>query len=198
MTAGCISFRLYVQITPRAKTQGDFVGNQTIDNLKAAYAGESQARNYYTFWAGVARKEGWLRIAEIFEETAKNEKEHAEVILKLLKGINDSAENLKVAIDKETYEYQDMYPEFERIAREEGQTAAGNFFARVQEVEKHHAERFKRLLEHLQGGSLLKKESSIKWKCRQCGYISEGTEPPSACPLCSHGREFFEPLVEEF
>lgn len=174
------------------------MAKQTVDNLKAAYAGESQARNYYTFWASVARKEGWLKIAEIFEETAKNEKEHAEVILKLLKGINSSKENLQNAIDKELYEYNDMYPEFERIAREEGENAAAEFFKHVQQVEKHHADRFKKMLELLEGNSLLKKDTSIKWKCRECGYIHEGTDPPDKCPLCQHPKEYYEPLVEEY
>lgn len=171
---------------------------QTIDNLKAAYAGESQARNYYTFWAGVARKEGWLKVAEIFEETGKNEKEHAEVILKLLKGINDSSTNLKAAIEKETFEYQDMYPEFEKVAREEGEADAANFFALVQQVEKHHADRFARILAHLQGNTLLRKDKAIKWKCRECGFVHEGNEPPYECPLCQHAKEYYEPVQEEF
>ncbi|WP_227765358.1 rubrerythrin family protein [Zhaonella formicivorans] len=171
---------------------------QTVDNLKAAFAGESQARNFYTFWAGMARKEGWIKIAEVFEETAKNEKEHAEIILKLLNGINTSGENLKVAIDKESYEYADMYPEFERIAREEGFTEAANFFKLVAEVEKHHAERFRRVLGLLNEEKLLKKEASIKWKCRECGYIAEGNEPPHKCPLCGHDKSYYEPLIEEY
>jgi len=171
---------------------------QTADNLKAAYAGESQARNYYTFWAGVARKEGWLKVAEIFEETGKNEKEHAEVILKLLKGINDSSINLKAAIDKETFEYQDMYPEFEKVAREEGELEAANFFALVQQVEKHHADRFARILAQLEGNTLLIKDRAIKWKCRECGFVHEGKEPPYECPLCRHRKEYYEPMNEEF
>lgn len=174
------------------------MSKQTVDNLKAAYAGESQARNFYTFWANVAKKEGWLKIAEIFEETAKNEKEHAEVILKLLNGINPSAENLKVAIDKESYEYKEMYPEFERIAREEGFIEAANFFKLVADVEKHHAERFQRVLSLLNEEKLLKKDTSIKWKCRECGYIVEGKEPPEKCPLCGHEKSSYEPFLEEY
>ncbi len=172
--------------------------SKTEANLKSAYAGESQARNYYTFWAAVARKEGWLKIAEIFEETAHNEKEHAEVILKLLNGIKDSSTNLQSAVEKETFEYQNMYPEFERVALEEGNQAAARFFATVQQVEKHHAERFQRLRDMLQGDSLLKKDRSIRWKCRECGFIHDGETPPENCPLCHHGREYYEPLVEEF
>ena len=171
---------------------------QTEDNLKAAYAGESQARNYYTFFAGVARQEGWLKVAEVFEETAKNEKEHAEIILKLLKGLLGSGDNLKAAIEKESYEFKEMYPGFEKIAREEGETEAANYFGHVKEVEKHHAERFQRILSLLEGNRLLRKEKPVKWICRECGYIFEGPEPPGKCPLCGHGREFYEPLVEEF
>lgn len=174
------------------------MSKQTVDNLKAAFAGESQARNFYTFWAWAARKEGWLKIAEIFEETANNEKEHAELILKMLNGINATSENLKVAIDKETYEYKDMYPEFEKVAKEEGFDEAAKFFKLVQEVEEHHAARFQRLLDHLEKGDLLKKEQSIKWKCRECGYIIEGNEPPEKCPLCDHDKSYYEPLHEEF
>ncbi|MHB1418610.1 MAG: rubrerythrin family protein [Bacillota bacterium] len=170
---------------------------KTMDNLKAAYAGESQARNFYTFWAAVAKKEGWLQIAEIFEETAKNEQEHAEIILKLLGGIKDSSTHLKEAIGKETYEYQDMYPGFERVAREEGATEAVQYFSHVQKVEKHHAERFQRALEALQNSSLLKKEQPIQWKCRECGLIVEGNEPPDKCPLCGHAREYYEPMIVE-
>ncbi|MTI81727.1 MAG: rubrerythrin family protein [Firmicutes bacterium] len=174
------------------------MAKQTTENLKAAYAGESQARNYYTFWAGVAKKEGWLKVAEIFQETANNEKEHAEQLLKLLKGINGTKENLQAAIDKETYEYEDMYVEFEKVAREEGDQEAAELFKRLQEVEKHHADRFQRLLNLLNDNKLLQKDQKIKWKCRECGYIHEGNEPPEKCPLCKHPKEYYEPLVEEF
>jgi rubrerythrin len=168
--------------------------SKTEDNLKAAFAGESQARNKYTFFANVAKKEGWLEIAEAFEETAKNEKEHAEVILNLLKGINDSKSNLKVAIDGENYEHDHMYPEFARIAREEGETEAARFFEVVAGVEDLHAKRFAKLLQDLEDGNLLKRETEIKWRCRECGYTVEGTEPPKICPLCGHSHEYYEPL----
>lgn len=174
------------------------MSNQTEDNLKAAFAGESQARNKYTFFASVARKEGWLEIAEIFEETANNEKEHAEIILKLLKGIGDSKANLKAAIAGESYEYEDMYPEFAKVAREEGQTEAAKYFEEVAKVEKHHAERFKALLETLENGKLLQKDQPTKWKCRECGYIHEGTTPPDNCPLCNHDKKYYELLCECF
>lgn len=167
---------------------------QTEDNLKAAFAGESQARNKYTFFASVARKEGWLEIAEIFEETAKNEKEHAEIILKLLKGINDSKANLQAAIDGENYEHEKMYPEFARIAHEEGETEAAKYFEEVAKVEALHAERFEQLLRDLEAGKILKRDSNIQWRCRECGYTIDGTEPPKVCPLCGHSHEYYEPL----
>lgn len=174
------------------------MSKQTVDNLKAAFAGESMARNYYTFFASVARKEGWHEIAEIFEETARNEKEHAEVILKLLGDIKGSKENLLASIDKESYEWQDMYPEFEKIAKEEGEQEAAKFFATVQQVEYHHADRFKKLLELLESNKLLQRDKKIQWKCRECGYLHEGTEPPEKCPLCAHSKEYYEPEVKEY
>lgn len=174
------------------------MSKQTVDNLKAAYAGESMARNYYTFFASVARKEGWLEIAEVFEETARNEKEHAETILKLLGDIKGSKENLLASIDKESYEWKDMYPEFERVAREEGEHDAATFFATVQQVEHHHADRFKKLLELLESKKLLQKDEKITWKCRECGYAHEGNEPPLKCPLCGHAKEYYEPVEKEY
>jgi len=168
------------------------MADKTIENLKTAFAGESQARNKYTFFASVARKEGWLEIAEIFEETAKNEKEHAEVIFKLLKGIGASKQNLQAAIEGESYEFEDMYPAFAKAAREEGQTEAAHFFEEVAKVEKYHAERFQALLKALEDGVLLKDEGRVAWQCRECGYIYEDTEPPAECPLCGHAREYYK------
>lgn len=150
------------------------------------------------FWPGVARKEGWLKIAEVFEETANNEKEHAEQLLELLNGINTTEENLIAAIEKETYEYEDMYKEFERQAREEGEQEAAELFKHLQLVEKHHADRFNKILSLLKNKQLLQKDHSIKWKCRECGYIHEGNEPPEVCPLCKHPKKYYEPLVEEY
>lgn len=170
------------------------MAEKTVENLKAAFAGESQARNKYTFFAAVARKEGWLEIAEIFEETAKNEKEHAEIILKLLKGIADSRQNLLVAIEGEYYEFENMYPAFAKIAREEGQSEAAHYFEEVAKVEKYHAERFRVLLNALESGTLLKGEATVAWQCRECGYVYEGTEPPAECPLCGHSREYYKRL----
>lgn len=168
------------------------MGKQTIDNLKKAFEGESMARNKYTFYASVARNSGQLKIAEIFEETAKNEKEHAEIILKLLKGIRDNPANLQAAIEGETFEYTDLYPEMARVAREEGETEAARFFEEVSKVEKHHAQRFQEVLNMLQNNTLMKKDASNRWRCRECGYIHEGTEPPGKCPLCGHEGYYYE------
>ncbi len=171
------------------------MGEKTVNNLLAAFAGESQARNKYTFFASVARKEGWLEIAEFFEEAAKNEKEHAEIIFKLLKGIGDSKANLQVAIAGETYEYKDMYPAFLKDALEEGETAAAQYFETVATVEEHHAKRFAELFSGLEQGKLLQKDTSVKWKCRECGFIHEGSEPPDKCPLCGHDKTYYKPEV---
>lgn len=172
--------------------------SKTRDNLLAAFAGESQARNKYTFFASAAKKEGLLQISEIFEETAGNEKEHAEVIFKLLHGIGDTKANLKVANEGETYEWTEMYPEFLKIAREEGETEAAKYFERVIEVEKRHAERFQDLLTILENGELYKKAQSTKWICRECGYVVEGNEPPEKCPLCSHSKEYYQVFSEKY
>lgn len=166
---------------------------KTMNNLMAAFAGESQARNKYTFFASVAKKEGWLEIAEFFEEAAKNEKEHAEIIFKLLEGIGDTKANLKAAIEGESHEYREMYPEFLKDALEEGETRAAKYFETVATVEKHHAEKFARLLADLENGKLLAKDEAIEWKCRECGYIHKGTEPPAQCPLCGHDKTFYKP-----
>ena len=172
--------------------------SKTRDNLMAAFAGESQARNKYTFYASVAKKEGYLQIAEIFEETAANEKEHAEVIAKLLGAIGDTKANIRAGIEGETYEWTDMYPEFLKIAREEGETEAAKYFERVIQVEKRHAERFQALLDMLEKDELYKKPQSVKWKCRECGYVVEGNEPPEKCPLCNHAKQYYEVMCENY
>lgn len=166
--------------------------SRTIENLKTAFAGESQARNKYTFFANVARKEGWLEVAEFFEEAAANEGAHAKVILKLLQGIGDTKANLQVAIDGETYEHEDMYPEFLRVAEEEGEEAAARYFRTVIDVEKHHATTFAELKQRLENNQLLNSAEKIKWKCRVCGYIHEGNTPPQICPLCDHPAKYYE------
>jgi rubrerythrin len=165
---------------------------KTIENLKAAFAGESMARNKYDYFASVARKEGFEQIAAIFEETALNEKEHAKLHFKMLKGIGDTKANLKEAISGENYEFTKMYPEFEKQAREEGNTEAATLFKEIGEVEEKHHERYKALLKNLDEGKVFKKDNETVWKCRNCGYIHKGKEAPLKCPACSHPQSFFE------
>jgi len=166
---------------------------KTEENLKASFAGESQARNKYTYFAKVARKQGHHYVAKIFEETALNEMQHAKEEFKLLKGIGDTAENLKAAIEGEHFENTEMYPNMQKDAEEEGNEEAAKLFKEVSEVEKHHEERYKKLLEMLEKGTLYKRDQPIKWRCSKCGYIHEGKEPPNVCPACKHEREYFEP-----
>lgn len=167
--------------------------SKTIENLKAAFAGESQARNKYTFFAEVARKEGYLYLAKIFEETAENERQHAKDHLLLLQAIGDTVANLKEAIGGEDHEVQSMYPQFAREAEEEGNTKAANAFRQVAKIEAHHRERYRKLLAMVEAGTLYKRLHPIKWKCSVCGYIVEATEPPKKCPSCEHPQKFYEP-----
>ncbi len=167
--------------------------SKTEENLKAAFAGESQARNKYDYFAKVARKEGYLYIAKIFEETALNEMQHAKDEFKLLGGIGDTAANLKAAIDGEDYETVTMYPDFAKDAEEEGNTEAARLFTQIAKVEAEHRERYKRLLKMVEDGTVFKRDEPIKWKCSKCGYVYVGTEPPATCPSCKHGKEYYEP-----
>ena len=167
--------------------------SKTEQNIKAAFSGESQARNKYTYFAEAARKEGYHYIARIFEETAANEMEHARDHFKLLKGIGTTEDNLNAAIGGEHYETVEMYPTFSKEAEEEGQTEAAVLFKMIGKIESHHRERYKRLLEMVKNGTVFKREQPIKWKCSVCGYTYEGTEPPAKCPCCKHPREYYEP-----
>lgn len=166
---------------------------KTEENLKAAFAGESQARNKYTYFAKVARKEGHHYIAKIFEETAMNEMQHAKDEFKLLNGIGSTADNLKEAIGGEHHETVDMYPTFAKEAREEGDEEAAILFEQIGKVEKEHEERYKLLLKKLEDGTLYKSETPITWKCSKCGYKHEGTEAPAKCPSCKHPQGYYEP-----
>ena len=172
--------------------------SKTTENLKAAFAGESQARNKYTFFAEVAREEGYHYIAKIFEETAFNEMQHAKDHLKLLDGIGDTLANLKEAMGGEDYEVENMYPQMAKEAEEEGQTMAKIAFEQVAKIEAHHRERYRKLLELVESGKVYEREEAIKWKCGVCGYVHEGTEPPAKCPACKHAREFYEPANLDF
>ena len=172
--------------------------SKTEENLKTAFSGESQARNKYTFFASVARKEGFEQIAAIFEETADNEKEHAKRIFEFLKGIGDTKQNLKEAIKGENYEWTDMYPAFEKEAQEEGMTEIAHFFKEVAEVEEEHEKRYNALLKNLEEGTVFKKDKIVKWHCRNCGYVHTGKEAPQECPSCEHPQSFFELLCENY
>ena len=167
--------------------------SKTEKNLQDAFAGESQARNKYTFYAQVARKEGYHYIARIFEETADNEMRHAKDEFKLLGHLGDTASNLKDAMDGENYETTDMYPTMAKDAEAEGNKEAATLFSQIAKVEAHHRDRYGRLLEMVEKGTVYKRETPIAWKCGVCGYIYEGTEPPAKCPCCKHPKEYYEP-----
>jgi len=172
--------------------------SKTTENLQAAFAGESQARNKYTYFAAVARKEGYHYIAKIFEETADNERRHAKDHLQMLKGIGDTAANLKAAFEGEDYEVKSMYPDFAKEAEEEGETEAANLFKQIATIEAHHRARYKKLLDMVESGTVYTREQPIKWKCGVCGYVHEGTEPPGTCPSCKHPKEHYEPANMDF
>jgi rubrerythrin len=167
--------------------------SKTEENLKAAFSGESQARNRYTFFAHVARKEGYHYIARIFEETAENEKYHALEEYKLLHGDRTTVENLKDAIGGENYETEEMYPAFARDAELENHQAATILFTQIAKIEREHRDRLQKLLEMVENGTVFKRDAPIKWKCGICGYVYEGTEPPPRCPYCKHSRDYYEP-----
>jgi len=167
--------------------------SKTEENLKAAFAGESQARNKYTYFAKVAKKEGYHYIARVFEEAAANEMRHAKDELAMLGGIGDTVANLKEAVAGEHYETTEMYPTFAKEAEEEDNMEAARLFKQVGKIEKHHEMRYRKLLEMVENGTVYKREEPIRWKCAVCGYIVEGTEPPPKCPACKHPREHFAP-----
>ena len=166
---------------------------KTIENLKTAFAGESQARNKYTYFAKVARKEGYHYIANIFEETAMNEIQHAKDEFKLLNGIGNTLANLKAAMEGEHYETEDMYPKFAKEAEEEGNLEAAKLFKAIAKVEKEHEERYKKLLALVEAGKVFERDAPIKWKCGKCGHIHTGKHAPEECPSCKHPKGYFEP-----
>ena len=173
-------------------------GTRTEQNLRAAFSGESEARNKYTYFASVAKKEGYNQIAAIFEETAANEKEHAKMWFKLLKGIGDTQANLVSAAGGEHYEWTEMYPEFARVAREEGFDAIATMFERVAEVEKEHEERYKKLLANVEGGKVFISDDVVLWQCTNCGAIVIGKEAPEVCPVCAHPKAYFQRKPENY
>ena len=175
-----------------------YAGTQTEKNLQAAFAGESQARNKYTYFASVAKKEGYEQIADIFLKTAANEKEHAELWFKELEGIGTTAQNLEAAADGENYEWTDMYEEFARVAEEEGFKALAWKFRAVGEIEKHHEERYRALLKNVETAAVFEKSEVKVWECRNCGHIVVGTKAPGVCPVCNHAGSYFEVRAENY
>lgn len=186
-------------------------GTQTEKNLLAAFAGESQARNRYTFFASVARKEGYEQIANIFSETAANEKEHAEIFFNYLEGgdvqitaaypagvIGDTRANLIAAANGERMEWSDIYANFEKTARQEGFADIAASFKEIAEVEEFHEKRYRKLAENIANGEVFKKKTSVKWHCTNCGYIHEGPEAPKVCPACKHAQSYYELLAENY
>lgn len=186
-------------------------GSKTEKNLLKSFAGESQARNRYTFFASAAKKEGYEQISAIFTETADNEKEHAKLFFKLLEGgmteitasypagvIGTTAENLKEAADGEKMEWGTLYPDFAEVAEKEGFPEIANTFRMVAGVEEKHERRYRKLLANVKQGKVFKKDKVIKWKCRNCGHVYEGSEAPQRCPVCDHARSYFEVWCENY
>ena len=178
----------------------DLKGTKTEKNLQEAFAGESQARNKYTYFASKARKDGFEQIAAIFEETANNEKEHAKIWFKYLEGgaINDTISNLKAAAEGENYEWTDMYDRMAKEAEEEGFHEIALKFKNVGAIEKHHEERYRKLLKNIEDAIVLSREGDAIWICRNCGHIVVGPKAPKVCPVCNHPQSFFEIKAENF
>jgi rubrerythrin len=192
----------------------DLKGSETEKNLLKSFAGESQARNRYTYFASVAKKEGYEQISAIFLETADNEKEHAKIFFKYLEKsegmpveitasypagkIGTTAENLLAAANGELEEHSKLYPEFEKIARKEGFKEIADSYKEIAEVEEQHEKRYRKLLENVKNKKVFKKDKIVKWKCRNCGYVHEGKEAPDTCPACKHPQSYYEVLEENY
>lgn len=189
-------------------------GTKTAENLMKAFAGESQARTRYTYYASAAKKEGYVQISNLFMETAENEKEHAKRFFKFLNeslngemveinagypvGLGDTKANLLSAANGENEEWTDLYPEFANVAEAEGFQAVATAFRKIAEVEKHHEARYRKLLSNLENDTAFKKDKAVLWKCNNCGYIYEGTNAPEVCPACQHPQGYFEVFVETY
>lgn len=167
-------------------------GTKTEQNLLDAFAGESKARNKYTYFASVARKQGYVQIANLFEETANNEKEHAKMWFKQLQGIGDTVDNLMSAAAGENYEWTEMYPNFAKDAKAEGFDHIAFLFSKVAEIEKEHDERYQALLSNIQNGEVFKRQEKVQWHCENCGYIVESLQAPQICPVCDHPQSHFQ------
>ena len=175
-------------------------GSRTEQNLQAAFAGESQARNKYTYYASKARKEGYNQIADLFEETANNEKEHAKIWFKLLHDgeVPTTSKNLLDAAEGENYEWTDMYAEFARVAKEEGFTRIAFLFEKVGEIEKHHEERYRKLLSNVENELVFSRDGDTVWQCANCGHIVIGKKAPVKCPVCDHPQAYFQELAQNY
>lgn len=175
-------------------------GSRTEANLMTAFAGESQARNKYTYYASKAKKDGYVQIAQIFEETANNEKEHAKIWFKLLHdgGIPGTIENLKDAAAGENYEWTEMYAEFAKVAKEEGFDHIAALFEMVAKIEKDHEERYKKLLSNIEGGLVFSKDGDMMWICSNCGHVHIGKAAPEVCPVCAHPKAYFMVKAENY
>jgi len=196
-------------VCPRCKAKGDkimaieekknpYAGTKTEKNLEAAFAGESQARNKYTYFASVAKKEGYEQISALFLKTADNEKEHAKMWFKELKGLGDTAQNLGAAADGENYEWTDMYEGFAKDAEAEGFVELAAKFRAVAAIEKHHEERYRALLKNVETKAVFEKSEIKVWECRNCGHIVVGKEAPEICPVCAHPQAYFEVHAENY
>ena len=175
-----------------------YSGTKTEQNLRTAFSGESEAKNKYTFFASVAKKEGYEQIAALFQKTADNEREHAKLWFKELNGIGDTAENLKSAAEGENYEWTDMYAGFAKTAEEEGFTELAAKFRLVAEIEKHHEERYRALLKNVELAEVFAKSEVKVWECRNCGHIVVGEKAPEVCPVCAHPQAYFEVHAENY
>ncbi len=173
-------------------------GSKTEQNLRDAFAGESQARNKYTYFASKAKKEGYVQISNLFLETADNEKEHAKIWFKLLGGIGTTAENLLAAAEGENFEWTDMYARFAREAREEGFEDIAKLFEGVGAIEKEHEERYRKLLANVEGGLVFSKDGDMIWQCANCGHIVVGKQAPEVCPVCAHPQAYFQVRAENY
>ena len=181
-----------------AEKTNKYAGTQTEKNLRAAFSGESEARNKYTYFASKAKKEGFEQISALFQKTADNEKEHAKMWFKELNGIGDTAENLGAAADGENYEWTDMYAEFAKTAEAEGFTDLARKFRMVAAIEKHHEERYRALLKNVETAQVFEKSEVKVWECRNCGHIIVGTKAPAVCPTCIHPQSYFAVHAENY
>lgn len=188
------SYLEIIEEAPKSK----YAGTETEKNLQTAFAGESQARNKYTYFASVAKKEGYEQISALFEKTANNEKEHAKMWFKELNGLGDTAQNLKSAAEGENYEWTDMYAGFAKTAEKEGFHDLAEKFRMVAEIEKHHEERYRALLKNVETKQVFEKSEVKVWECRNCGHIVVGTKAPDVCPVCAHPQSYFEINAKNF